>query len=111
METTELGAKALVLRSLELEDERLASLTLHCEVSDPEDDNIDLSVLLKDGRSFGFTVFSIRNLQRLIEGELSFVSPGMLVVSRLTDEAIIHAVRSAVALGIERFGILQSKLD
>ena len=111
MTNIELGSKALVLRTLDIEDERLASLTFYCQVEEPEDDNIDLGVRLKDGRSFGFTVFSLRNLQRLMEGELSFVSPGMLVVSRLTDEAILHAVRSAVALGIEQFGVPRSTLE
>jgi hypothetical protein len=106
-DTSSIGMKVLAQRTLTVEDARLASVTLHCAVDNPDDDNIDASVLLKDGRSFGFTIFSIRNLQRLTEGSLSFVSPGMLVVSRLTDEAILHAVRSAAELGIEQFGVLQ----
>lgn len=95
------------MRTISLNHDTLDSLTLFCEAADIEDDNIDVSVRLKEGRCFGFTVFTLRNLQRQMEGRLSFVTPGLLVVSRLTDEALLDAVLCAASLGIEHFGILQ----
>lgn len=79
------------------------------EPADMVDDNIDVHVWLRDGRSFSFTVFTIENLRRNLDshGGLSFVSPGMLVVRVLTDAAIVEAVTEAVVLGIEQFGIEQ----
>jgi hypothetical protein len=42
-----------------------------------------------------------------MEGRRSFVSPGMLIVKDLSDEAIAEAVAGAAELGIELFGVLQ----
>jgi hypothetical protein len=39
--------------------------------------------------------------------EPSFVSPGMLIVRTLSDDALIHAVSEAARLGIEQFGVPQ----
>ncbi len=77
------------------------------EVVDLADDNIDLVVELKDGRRFSFTAFTPANLIRLMKGRLSFVSPGLLVVHRLTDEALVDAVANAIEQGIEQFGVVQ----
>lgn len=70
-------------------------------------ENQDIWVECRDGRRFAFTLFTLRNLASLMEGRLSFVSPGMLVVKDLSDEAIVEAVADAAELGIERFGVLQ----
>src|SRR5512142_46225 len=72
--------------------------------------NSDIWVELKNGQTYGFTVFTVRNIDKLMsqQASLSFVSPGMLIVKIVSDEAIIEAVTQAEELNIERFGILAS---
>lgn len=79
--------------------------------------NEDVFVRLKDGRELGFTVFTLVNIQQLMHQEAltAFVSPGMLVVTRVTWEAIFSAIEECLRLSIgdgpllERFGVLQAK--
>jgi hypothetical protein len=72
--------------------------------------NSDIWVELKNGQTYSFTVFTVRNIDKLMSqtSSLSFVSPGMLIVKTFSDEAIIEAVTQAEELNIERFGILAS---
>ncbi len=95
------------MRELSVGHPAITAIRVVGDLDDLDDDNIDLIVELSDGRSFGFTAFTPANLGRLIQGRLSFVSPGLLVVHRLTDEALIHAVVDALEQGIEQFGIAQ----
>lgn len=95
------------MRQLDTHHPAILALRVIGDVVDPVDDNIDLIVELKDGRRFSFTAFTTANLIRLMQGRLSFVSPGLLVVDRLTDEALIDAVTGAIQQGIEQFGVAQ----
>lgn len=95
------------MRDLTVSHPAIATVRIIDDALDPADDNIDVIVELRDGRRFSFTVFTPANLARLIEGRLSYVSPGLLVVHRITDDAIIDAVTDAIYQGIEHFGILQ----
>lgn len=79
--------------------------------------NEDIFVRLKDGREFGFTVFTLINLQQLMAqtGNSAFISPGMLVVTRISPEVIVSAIEECLRLSIgetvplEHFGVLQQK--
>jgi len=95
------------MRDIDTHHPAIAVLRVVGDIADPVDDNIDLLVELKDGRRFSFTVFTLSNLERLLQGRLSFVTPGLLIVRRLTDESLIDAVGDAIEQGIEGFGIAQ----
>lgn len=96
------------MRTLLLNHATLRQLTVVGDVDDLADGNLDVWADLKDGRRFGFTVFTPRNVERLMARRRSFVSPGMLLVRDLTDDAILDAVQEAAALGIEAFGVQQA---
>lgn len=95
------------MRQLDAQHPAITSIRAIGDVANTVDDNIDLIVELKDGRRFSFTAFTPANLSRLMQGRLSFVSPGLLVVHRLTDDALIDAVVDAIEQGIEQFGVAQ----
>ena len=90
------------MRSIDLDDPVVAAVTIVCDAVDPADDNLDVHAYLRDGRVLAFTVFTLRNIERLMSTDhlAWFVSPGMLIVDRLTDEAILGAVRDGVSLGL-----------
>lgn len=94
------------MRTLKVERGPVRRVTL---VTEPEarDDNIDVWADLADGRRFSFTIFTLGDLTRRLAGRRTFVSPGMLVVAELSDDAIVEAVCEAASHGIEHFGILQ----
>ena len=94
------------MRTLSIDHPAIAKVTMVSELG-PTDDNIDVWAEMWDGRTFSFTVFTIKSLERLIEHSLSFVSPGMLMVRELTEESILEALVEAERLGIEGFGVLQ----
>jgi hypothetical protein len=95
------------MRTLSINHPAIVKVTLVSELG-PTDDNIDVWAEMSDGRTFGFTVFAIKSIERLIGSSLSFVSPGMLVVRELSEASILEAVVEAERLGIEQFGVLQS---
>jgi hypothetical protein len=95
------------IRLIEARHSGIAALHVIGDIADPQDGNIDLLVELEDGRAFTFTAFTPANLARLLGDRLSFVSPGLLVVRCLSDEALRAAVADAVVQGIEQFGVLQ----
>ncbi|MFL5734779.1 MAG: hypothetical protein ACJ78Q_16605 [Chloroflexia bacterium] len=70
----------------------------------------DLWIVLKDGRSFGFMAATPEFLRDYMEREsaLSFVLLGLLVISHLADEAILHALEhslsQATAYEVESLG-------
>jgi hypothetical protein len=85
----------------------IVALRVIGDIGNPADGNVDLMVELTNGQRFSFTAFTMANLTRLMQGRLSFVSPGLLVVVNLTDEALIDAVEDAIEQGIEQFGVPQ----
>lgn len=96
------------MRTLQLQDPDIQDITLVTDPVDRQNDNIDVWVHLKDGRHFSFTIFTIRNLQTLLEKDPTFASPGMLIVSELSDMLIIRALQRVLSDGIDKFGILQT---
>ena len=90
------------MRCIELNDPNVAAVTILGDTVDPADDNVDVHARLRNGRVIGFTVFTLRNIERLMSADHLpwFVSPGMLMVYRLTDDAIVGAVRDGVSLGL-----------
>ncbi|HEY6173796.1 MAG TPA: hypothetical protein VIX73_05095 [Kofleriaceae bacterium] len=95
------------MRKIAIEHPAIVEIRVIGDAEAPDDDNLDVFVELNDGRCFSFTVFTPANVIRHMQGRLSFVSPGMLIVHRITDEAIIEAVLDAYQLGIQQFGVLQ----
>jgi hypothetical protein len=94
------------MRTLKVEHRGIRQVIV---VTEPEarDDNIDVWADLADGRRFSFTIFTLGDLTRRLAGRRAFVSPGMLIVAELSDDAIVEAVCDAALHGIEHFGILQ----
>ncbi len=85
-------------------------LTVWSEIAGSDDDNVDVFVRLPDGRGFSFTVFTLRNIERLMmteyEDDLAFVSPGMMIVRRMDEECIRAAVDKTLKYGIiEQIGV------
>jgi hypothetical protein len=75
---------------------------------DPEDDNLDVEVHLDDGRRFCPTFFTPRNLQTLLDGHRAsgefpagryFFASDLIVIERLTREAIREALEALVQSG------------
>jgi hypothetical protein len=76
--------------------------------TDPEDDNIDVTVAFETGEHFTATFFTIRNLESLMEkyhetgecaGGLYVWSKHMIVVARLTIQNIEHTVADLLESG------------
>jgi hypothetical protein len=99
------------MRSIKIADERISSLLDVGDPGAPEGEGTDLVVRLKDGRGFSVPVLTLRALERRLAEALSFVSAQVLVVRELTDEALTHAVRTALDRGLEHFGTFQSPLE
>lgn len=62
-----------------------------------EDNNIDVRAVLASGRTIIFTVFTPRNILRLMNDDpdaKSFVCPGMLIVRRIDEDCLRDAVES-----------------
>ncbi|MEE8296022.1 MAG: hypothetical protein V3R64_09955 [Sphingomonadales bacterium] len=64
---------------------------------DPDDDNIDLVVTLSDGRRFSASVFTMKNIEKLMKKDAEtgealhgkyFFCPDMLIVKNLTHKNI-----------------------
>lgn len=94
------------MRTLKVQRGSIRQVTLVTEPAS-RDDNIDVWADLADGRRFSFTIFTLGDLTRRLAGRRTFVSPGMLVVAELSDDAIVEAVCDAASRGIEHFGVLQ----
>ena len=94
------------IRYIDLNDPILAGVTILGDIGDESDDNIDVHAHLRKGGVFAFTVFTLRNVERLMSADNLgwFVCPGMLLVCRMSDEAIVGAIRDGVSLGL---GVLQ----
>lgn len=99
------------MRSMESGDVRVASILVADDPELPRQDGMDVVVRLSDGRGFTLTLVPLDVLQRRLDAAPSVLATRLVLVRRLTDEAVLHAVRSAVDEGIERFGTLQPPLQ
>jgi hypothetical protein len=77
--------------------------------------NEDVFVRLKDGRTFAFTAFTPDDMKELMDqdGTLSFISPGMIVVRQMSEEALCEAIEECLKFEsdgshpLDHFGVLQ----
>ncbi|RKH56009.1 hypothetical protein [Corallococcus llansteffanensis] len=99
------------MRSIDTEDERIASLLVADDPDLPFQGSRDLEVRLRDGRRFVLTVHTLEALEERLGGAPSFVATRLVVVRRMSDGALMHAVRSALDQGVERFGTLQPLIE
>jgi hypothetical protein len=99
------------MRSMESADARVASILVADDPDLPRHDGLDVVVRLSDGRGFTLTLVPLDVLQRRLATAPSLLATRLVLVRQLTDEALLHAVRSAVDEGIERFGTLQPPLQ
>lgn len=99
------------MRSIDTEDERIATILIADDAELPRDGSTDVEVRLRDGRSFVLTVLTLDALTQRLDEAPSFVAPAALVVRRMSDGAVLHAVRSALGQGLERFGVLQPPIE
>jgi hypothetical protein len=99
------------MRSLDMKDGPIASVLIADELVSPQSDSLDVVVRLKDGRRFGLTLFTLEHLRRQLDQALCFVTPRMLLVRDLSDEAVLDAVRSAMSQDFERLGVLQPLIN
>ncbi len=99
------------MRSMETTDPRIASLMDAGNPAGNDRESTDIVVRLKDGRRFSLPLLTLRVLEKRLATSLSCALPGALVVKSLSDEAILHAVSSALDHGLERFGTLQAPLE
>jgi len=96
------------MRTLDFHRADIERIVLVTEPTDLRNDNIDVWVHLKDGRTFSFTVLTVENLRSFVSAEGTFATPGMLVVTELSDKLIIDAILEAWQGGIQNFGVLQT---
>jgi hypothetical protein len=99
------------MRSIDIGDEKLASVLIADDVTLPQAGSLDIMVRLGDGRRFGLTLLTFEYLRSQLDQAPSFVTSRVLVVKHFSDEAILDAVRSAMRQGIEHFGVLQSLIN
>jgi hypothetical protein len=99
------------MRSIDTEDERIASLLVADDPPPHGEATRDLVVRLRDGRRFVLTVVTLEALEARLGGAPSHVASGILLVRRLSDGALLHAVRAALDQGLERFGTLQPLIE
>jgi hypothetical protein len=78
------------------------------QVWDPIEDNVDVEVRLADGRRFGATFFTLRNVERLFaknratgecSGGLYLWATNMIIVRELSIEAMKTIVRDLMSNG------------
>jgi hypothetical protein len=99
------------MRSMELADARVASILVADDPELPKQDGLDVVVRLSDGRGFTLTLVPLDALQRRLAAAPSLLATRLVLVRQPTDEALLHAVRSALDEGIENFGTLQPPLE
>ncbi|MEP6775219.1 MAG: hypothetical protein ABJA50_06435 [Chloroflexota bacterium] len=96
----ELIAEITFIHALSADDHDAATLAYLAEHGITEDYRYcELWIVLKDGRSFGYMAALPEYLRYAMdkEGLLSFVSLGLLVVSKMTEEAIMHALEECLS--------------
>lgn len=80
------------------------------------DGNADVFMRMKDGQSYSFTAFTPDNAKSLmLEGdESALISPGLILVRRMSLEAILEALEACLrfqqeyGIPLTHFGTLQS---
>jgi len=79
---------------------------LASQVWDEHDDNVDVEVVLTDGRRFTATVFTLQNIKTLLDrfistgdcgGGLFFWSVEMIIVKRLTVDVLVNMVQTLIS--------------
>jgi hypothetical protein len=81
--------------------------------------NEDIFVRLKDGRTYAFTAFTPDSMKEFMEqdGKFCFISPGMIVVRQMSDEALCEAIEECLryeqdgSYPLDHFGVLQRCID
>ena len=87
------------------------------EESNPENDNLDVHVTLKDGRTYSFVVATPNNIYWCMhnEGKDYFFGIPPVFVKQLTRQNIESALKALVSEGkgkwLELYGVLQSARD
>ncbi len=73
----------------------------------PAKSGVEIRVALRDGRTFGFTVYTPVSLTRIMNdsGQSSVVDVGMIIVNQITLDAVLDALERMLSSGIERFGL------
>jgi hypothetical protein len=64
------------------------------QVNDIDDDNIDLNIVLSDERVYFVTLFTLKNINRLMkkDNEVYFWADSMLIVKNLQKETIRNTI-------------------
>ncbi len=84
------------------------SIVHYAEIVDPTDDNVDVHVRMESGERYVATFFTLKNVQRLMDGykqtgECSsgqyFWASDMVIIHDLTDETIRQTVEDLIASG------------
>ncbi len=99
------------MRSLDIEDETIASILIADDLAPPDADSLDIIVRLRDGRRFGLTLVTLEHLRRQLDAVPSVLVPSMILVRHFSDENLLDAVRSAMQQGLEHFGVLQAPIE
>ncbi|MFH0900425.1 MAG: hypothetical protein V2A73_07330 [Pseudomonadota bacterium] len=98
--------------------ERVHVQVVGSQVWDPVVDNVDVEAVLPDGRRYGATFFTLRNIQRLFEknratgeclGGVYLWAANMILGEELTMEVIRRTVEDL--LDTEEFFSVFSRLD
>ena len=68
---------------------------------------VEIRVAMRDGRTLGFTAYTPAALVRTMgsASQLSVVDAALMVVMRVTPDAVIDALDQMIVIGIERFGL------
>jgi len=68
---------------------------------------VEIRVALRDGRTLVFTAYTPAALIRAMgsASQLSVVDAALMIVLRVTPDAIIDALDQMLVIGIERFGL------
>jgi len=68
---------------------------------------IEIRVALRDGRTLAFTAYTPAALIRAMgsASQLSVVDAALMVVLRVTPDAILDAFDQMVVIGLDRFGL------
>ncbi|RJS23104.1 hypothetical protein DRW03_12320 [Corallococcus sp. H22C18031201] len=99
------------MRAIDTQDERIATLLVADDRDLPRDGSTDVQVRLRDGRRFIVTLHTLEALARRLDEAPAFVASGVLLVKRMTDAAVVSAVRAALGEGLERYGALQPPIE
>jgi hypothetical protein len=68
---------------------------------------VEIRVAMRNGRTLAFTAYTPAALSRAMgsASQLSVVDAALMIVMRVTPDAIIDALDQMLVIGIERFGL------